>query len=226
MDKKPCSRCGAVLPLSEFYADANHSDGRVSACKPCLSATQSKKRRGLSAERRLAYNAYRRAWGKAHPESVAATTRRWREAHKEYDRERKRRWAEEHPWYHAVKDREYKRKDPERWRARERRAGKRYRQRHGDTERARCSIKSARRRAAMGGKESEAVKTFYRWAKTARYAKCYLCGKPVPKGDRHVDHVIAIDRGGRHEPSNLCVMHSRCNESKGAKPPEAVGLLF
>jgi 5-methylcytosine-specific restriction endonuclease McrA len=69
------------------------------------------------------------------------------------------------------------------------------------------------------------VARFYKKAKCARLVRCYLCGKPVPKNDRHVDHIVPIAKGGAHAVFNLGVTCSFCNLSKHDKMPEEVGLL-
>lgn len=35
MKRKKCGRCGAIMPLTEFYLRADSKDGRRSYCKPC-----------------------------------------------------------------------------------------------------------------------------------------------------------------------------------------------
>jgi hypothetical protein len=48
--------------------------------------------------------------------------------------------------------------------------------------------------------------------------KCYWCGKKI-KGTPHIDHRIALDRGGSNDASNLVVSCVHCNTSKKAKMP-------
>jgi 5-methylcytosine-specific restriction endonuclease McrA len=45
---------------------------------------------------------------------------------------------------------------------------------------------------------------------------CYYCAKRIG-GVPHIDHIVPLSKGGRHEVSNLCVSHERCNLSKQAK---------
>ena len=45
----------------------------------------------------------------------------------------------------------------------------------------------------------------------------YADGEKISVGDRHVDHVIPLSRGGMHTASNLAISCSRCNLSKGTK---------
>lgn len=47
---------------------------------------------------------------------------------------------------------------------------------------------------------------------------CQICGKYMPdEVGLHIDHIIPIVKGGKSIPSNLRVLCSKCNGSKGAK---------
>lgn len=47
---------------------------------------------------------------------------------------------------------------------------------------------------------------------------CQLCGKYMPdEVGLHIDHILPVARGGKSVPSNLRVLCSKCNGSKGAK---------
>ena len=47
---------------------------------------------------------------------------------------------------------------------------------------------------------------------------CQNCGKYMPdEVGLHIDHIIPIAKGGKSIPSNLRVLCSKCNGSKGAK---------
>jgi hypothetical protein len=45
---------------------------------------------------------------------------------------------------------------------------------------------------------------------------CGICHRLVGT-DWHVDHVIPIAKGGRHEYANVQLAHGQCNRSKGAR---------
>lgn len=56
--------------------------------------------------------------------------------------------------------------------------------------------------------------------------RCWWCSKPMGD-DVTIDHVIAINRGGRHDPRNIVLAHRHCNCSKSDKlPQEWAGRLF
>ncbi len=71
-----------------------------------------------------------------------------------------------------------------------------------------------------------ALKSVYRRARETKKVDCYLCGKRIPLGDRHVDHIIPLSKGGAHTAGNLAIACSSCNIRKGAKMPSEVGVLL
>ncbi len=45
---------------------------------------------------------------------------------------------------------------------------------------------------------------------------CALCGRPILADDTvHIDHMLPVRKGGTDDPSNLHVVHARCNLTKG-----------
>jgi 5-methylcytosine-specific restriction endonuclease McrA len=48
--------------------------------------------------------------------------------------------------------------------------------------------------------------------------KCASCGIPIA-GGYHVDHIVALSKGGSNDPYNLQILCPTCNWSKGAKDP-------
>ena len=71
-----------------------------------------------------------------------------------------------------------------------------------------------------------AIAYVYDRAKNGARVRCYLCGGFIPKGKRHVDHVVPLAKGGSHTASNLGISCATCNLRKGAKLPEEVGVLL
>lgn len=70
------------------------------------------------------------------------------------------------------------------------------------------------------------IKEIYRRAKEDPKVRCYLCGRLIPQGHRHVDHITPLAKGGAHRSSNLAVACDKCNLEKSAKLPEEIGLLL
>jgi 5-methylcytosine-specific restriction endonuclease McrA len=52
------------------------------------------------------------------------------------------------------------------------------------------------------------------WASQA--GRCALCWRPI-FGAYHIDHKVAVSRGGAHTFSNLQLTHPACNLRKGSK---------
>lgn len=57
----------------------------------------------------------------------------------------------------------------------------------------------------------------------ARTHTCYYCRKQF-RGSAHVDHIVALAKGGKHEVSNLCVSCGPCNLSKAVRAVSDLGL--
>jgi len=70
------------------------------------------------------------------------------------------------------------------------------------------------------------IREIYQRAQEEPRVRCYLCGKLIPKGHRHVDHIVPLSKGGAHRPSNLAVACAKCNMRKNAKMPNEVGVLI
>jgi 5-methylcytosine-specific restriction endonuclease McrA len=46
---------------------------------------------------------------------------------------------------------------------------------------------------------------------------CRWCCRPLTAGNRHVDHVVPLSRGGLHIPDNLVASCGTCNHRKSNK---------
>jgi len=81
-----------------------------------------------------------------------------------------------------------------------------------------ASYQSVRRARVLGSTVGDraAIAEIYRIAKEDPQVRCYLCKKRIPLGDRHVDHIVPVSRGGATSCANLAVAHALCNARKGA----------
>lgn len=84
----------------------------------------------------------------------------------------------------------------------------------------------ARLHGATVAGDRQAIASLYRRARSALHIRCYLCGHLIPKGRRHLDHIVPLSKGGAHVASNLACACRSCNARKGAKLPEEVGVLI
>jgi hypothetical protein len=81
----------------------------------------------------------------------------------------------------------------------------------------------ARRRAKKKGvtpEQHKQVLEFYRHVSLAEVIECVWCNKNIPKGLRHVDHIVPLSRGGLHRRDNLCCACFDCNVRKRDKLPD------
>lgn len=157
----------------------------------------------LNKEERVAYAAAYRA---ANPEKSRITLTNSYAAHKEERRAYRRAYYSEHKEEIAV-------------------ASKVYREEHSAELVARASVRRALIAGVTIGNLAE-IKAIYKRAKEDPKIRCYLCGDVIALGDRHVDHIFPLSKGGEHRPSNLAVACSDCNLKKKAKLPEEIGLLL
>lgn len=46
---------------------------------------------------------------------------------------------------------------------------------------------------------------------------CWICKRVVPEDEIHLDHVIPLSRGGKHDPDNIKVACASCNLWKATR---------
>lgn len=85
---------------------------------------------------------------------------------------------------------------------------------------------SAKRRAAKFQTDTPLTPQEIRDQRKSQKGFCWWCGKKI-RGVSHVDHVIPLAKGGKHEAANIVITCAHCNLSKNAKTPqEWAGRLF
>lgn len=245
-----CRRCDTDKPIAEFNASALRQRKRVcAACERAYVASYYRRNQEALREKGREYNrrrfeknpdreraanrrnakvrdgrrrvellAKRSAWRLAHPDLAAlidaeiTSQREWKkQRNKDYWRKspdriaRLNQWVREHP----EERREY---------------GRQWRQ----ANRGKCRAYGAKRTAVKAGSRAEhdpEILAFYEFVRTALRLPCYICGRSTKPGERHVDHVKPLSRGGAHVRSNLACACATCNLKKHAKLPEEIGLL-
>lgn len=75
-----------------------------------------------------------------------------------------------------------------------------------------------RARELTSREELERCCDYIKRVRSNKSNKCYYCKKRFYVTP-HIDHVIALSRGGKHEIGNLCISCPECNLSKSAKLP-------
>lgn len=92
----------------------------------------------------------------------------------------------------------------------------------------RCANEARRRaakHAASAGDPSRIV-LLYKQAREQKRICCYICGAEIPIGERHVDHIVPLSRGGAHAASNMAIACSECNLRKHTRGPNEIGMLL
>ena len=147
-------------------------------------------------------------WNKAHPETCRASGRKYDRKHRIKRLAAKKKHRQDHI---------------EEYRVRQRIA--RSTARAIALHRSQEAARRARMKSATKAEDAAAIREFYINAQTRPALRCFHCGKVTRKGSRHVDHLIPLSKGGLHAVSNLVISCGHCNDSKGSKMPEEVGLL-
>ncbi len=218
--EKVCTKCGVSKPPTpEFFVrNSQKRDGLSPSCKTCKSLSD-KAYRENNLEK---CKAKERAWYQNNLERARATRSKYQLENPEAAAERLVRWVQANP----VRNLEHKAKYREANREALREKNRQYwrdRPEEGlaNTRKRRSRVKS------VGG-----VHTALDVAKQceAQKGRCWWCGvklKKSGKGKFHVDHVIALARGGSNGPENIVCSCAWCNQSKSAKTPlEFAGRLF
>ena len=108
-------------------------------------------------------------------------------------------------------------KNPERHREINRLATRRFYRKHPDAAKRNCQNRRARLAGLMGSVSAGIEASL---AKKQR-GLCACCRAKLLGSTSHLDHVMPLALGGKHEDENLQLLCATCNLSKGAKHPIA-----
>lgn len=76
-------------------------------------------------------------------------------------------------------------------------------------------LHAARRRARKAGATTDkSADQYYLQIRAMPLVDCTYCKKPISGKKAHIDHIVALSRGGSHTAANLCPSCPRCNLSK------------
>lgn len=209
---KACTKCEAVKPATLEYFSAN-KDGKLGLhpwCRKCLARYESERALRTGKVRRP-QTPPKEIGGILHRKCLTCET--WKPATGEFFqpqrgcalglrptcrecmRERSRIWAEVNSDKAIQRAREWIKANPER---------------HKQHLRA---VKN-NRRAAVGSLKAADIRG--RLEQQGR--RCFYCGDELG-ADYHVDHFIALARGGTNDATNIVIACPTCNRRKGAKDP-------
>jgi hypothetical protein len=241
--QRTCKKCSVSYPLTpEFwYKDKKAKEGLSYSCKECAKAkalawhyanTERTKEwhREYHAGRLDEVKAYRaenaekiaqqkREWRQNNPEKVAAQKKRSYERCKEHIQAYQKRWREKnvkrrHDYaiaYYEINAPKIRRRaclwakaNPEKM----------------------ANHKHMRRAQIKGNGGDGFFKADKDLQLRSQKGLCWWCSKPMGD-DVTIDHIVAINIGGRHDPRNIVLAHKSCNSSKSDKlPQDWAGRLF
>jgi 5-methylcytosine-specific restriction endonuclease McrA len=203
-ESKTCTKCGEAKPLEEFYVDRRSKTGHTSACKVCVKAAQQGYNcdPDLLRERQRRFNASEKGRARAAryqaTEKFKAAKRRYREANKEaiarswaayYKANRETLLARTNAWARENPDKKRAARDPEG-----------------------MLLDAARRRARKRDAFVEDVP--FDFILQRDLGVCGICQQQILDADIHLDHIVPLAAGGRHERSNVQLAHAACNLRK------------
>lgn len=146
-------------------------------------------------------------------ESINQSCRRSRQKKLEKYRLKHAEWVAQNPEKAASSARASRAKKPEKYRALHRE----WSAKNKDKVAANAKIQQARRRAATGKFSKQDVASIMA-AQRNKCAYFKVCGIGFRSKDQyHIDHILAVSKGGTSDPSNIQILCPDCNRRKGAK---------
>jgi 5-methylcytosine-specific restriction endonuclease McrA len=212
---KRCTQCGELKPREAYQRDSYAKDGLQRRCRDCFRVYHSE--RGYAAQKsyqernREKMNARAREHAREryaeNPEHYREVSRQWRAANPNKVVEGRRTQLENG--------------------GRERKRAYYRTERGREVQRTYKSNRRARERSSVASLTPDDI-TAIRAAQTDKRGRlhCWWCGKTITDAP-HLDHKIALARGGNTVPENMCYACSSCNKSKQTKTPaEFAGRLL
>jgi len=145
-------------------------------------------------------------WAARHPERAAQYNLRYRTKHPEKRKASRKAWNARNPEMVKMWRREWARENILKVLAMNRNA-------------------KARRKGAQGRHNSADIERLL----SMQRRRCAACSTDLRPGF-HVDHILAVARGGSNDPSNLQLLCKTCNLKKGARDPivffQSIGRLL
>lgn len=97
-----------------------------------------------------------------------------------------------------------------------RRKNLRWRESHPDSYKAHARAGHVRRKARLRSADVGCLHVnplIRRWRMKKRFV-CYWCDQPFGINSLHIDHIVPVSKGGKHEASNVCQSCPECNLRK------------
>ena len=229
---KQCSKCKSVQPVANFGNQKARKDGLNPWCRSCKRIA-SKAHVPKDIER---HKAIKKAYKEANKERMKPYYAAYYQANKEMYNAASAEWAKRHPekrleWAMAdyYRNRDKRLAKNKEWRKKNKSGQQEYRslyrQKKPELLAALSRNYKARKRNASGTHNGNDIKKLL----IAQRHLCVYCKKKVMV-DYHVDHVVALSKGGSNSVENLQILCPTCNIKKGNKDPaefaKQFGMLF
>jgi 5-methylcytosine-specific restriction endonuclease McrA len=150
-------------------------------------------------------------WQKNNPEKIRA----WKRARYRKDPESIKRgiakYRAAHPYKVKARRAAWEAKNPDKLKANR----SRWKRANPDKINAQTRNRRAAKRSAPGSHSASDVMEITR----AQKNRCAYCAVSLARVRPHVDHIIAIARGGSNDRRNIQILCETCNTSKGARDP-------
>lgn len=229
-----CSKCGHEWPQTLTYFSAHKAsagglrrecrecerkskDQRKSKITPEQHAIALEKRRARRAARVDHYRTTAKALRARNVEAQRATGRAYYAAHPERGRAATKKWREENkhlrPHLNWKPTREKKYIYHRRWYDKHREERLRYARRYREENPEKVALVLFRYRSRLRKASGDATDTQVKARIEFFGGVCSYCGGPY----EHLDHAIALSRGGTNWPANIRPACQHCNQSKGAR---------
>lgn len=144
------------------------------------------------------------------PEKARLRNQKYEAKHRERLLARQREIRAERVVEMRLKEKEYRSLNRERLNA----TGRLWASRNKESVKANVHRRRTRKRGAPGFHTAADISAL----RSAQRNRCGYCRKPL-RGKGHVDHIIALARGGSNWPKNLQILCAHCNISKNAHDP-------
>jgi len=177
-------------------------------------------------------NVYNKRYRVEHKEETRSYNKQYRADHEEEMHAHDKQYYADHKEEKSIYDKQYNINHREKkcaynkqYCAEHKEEAREYRQGH----KAQINAKNAKRRSLIAEAtigDMDQIREIYRIAREEPKVRCYLCLKLIPMGEREVDHIFPVSKGGPFCPSTLAVVHTKCNRKKSDKTPEEIGVLL
>lgn len=160
-------------------------------CKPCAIVRVKK----WIENNREKHNQYCAKWQKNNPESLKKRVKKYTEKNADAIKQREKEKRLKNPAKYVQIARNYAKKYPDK-----------------------VNAKNAERRARRRNQSGVVSKDIIQKLKKLQRGKCPCC-KRLLDDNYHLDHIVPLALGGKHEDSNLQLLIANCNQQKSSKHP-------